>query len=371
MTVFGRDTLITCLQTLVFGPELAATPSRCWASCRRLKDDAEIDAEPGKIVHEIRHGKTARRWFPAYYGTVDATPLYLILLSEVWRWTDDAALVRSLKGPAMRALEWIERYGDLDGDGFVEYHKRSSRGLDNQSWKDSGDSQRFCGRALCRDADRPLRGAGLRLRRQAALRRAGRDRSGATASWPRSWSARRPSWRGASTRPSGSRSEAVTTRSVSTARSARSTRSARTSGTCSGRASCRRSRVDAIVDRLMGEELWSGWGIRTMSSADAAYNPLSYHNGSVWPHDNSLCAWGLAKYGRWPEAQRIIHRMLGVAKHFEYQLPEVFSGLPRSETPFPIAYPTSARPQAWAAGAPVLLLAGSARARSPTRAGTC
>jgi glycogen debranching enzyme len=115
-------------------------------------------------------------------------------------------------------------------------------------------------------------------------------------------------------------------------------------------------RVDAVVDTLMGDALWSGWGIRTMSEQDAAYNPLSYHNGTVWPHDNSLVAWGLARYGRWPETQRIAQRLLQAARYFNYQLPEVFAGLRRSETTFPIAYPTAARPQAWAAGTPVLLL---------------
>jgi glycogen debranching enzyme len=115
-------------------------------------------------------------------------------------------------------------------------------------------------------------------------------------------------------------------------------------------------REDAVVDALMGEELWSGWGVRTMSTGDAGYNPLSYHNGTVWPHDNSLCAQGLGRRRRWPEAQRIVRRMLGAAAHFHFQLPEVFAGLPRPETPFPIAYPTAARPQAWAAGTPVLLL---------------
>ena len=115
-------------------------------------------------------------------------------------------------------------------------------------------------------------------------------------------------------------------------------------------------RVDQVVDRLMGPDLWSGWGVRTMSAADAGFNPLSYHNGTVWPHDNSLIAWGLARHARWPEAHRIIRRMLNAAGHFDHQLPEVFAGLPRAETPFPIAYPTAARPQAWAAGAPVLLL---------------
>ena len=115
-------------------------------------------------------------------------------------------------------------------------------------------------------------------------------------------------------------------------------------------------RADAVVDALMGETLWSGWGIRTMSSADGGYNPLSYHNGTVWPHDNALIALGLARYGRWAEAQRIVRRMLGAGAYFAYDLPEVFAGLPRAETSFPIAYPTAARPQAWAAGTPVLLL---------------
>ena len=115
-------------------------------------------------------------------------------------------------------------------------------------------------------------------------------------------------------------------------------------------------KVDAIVDRLMGEELWSGWGVRTMAADDAGFNPLSYHNGTVWPHDNSLIAWGLAKEARWPEAHRITRRMMNAAGHFGWQLPEVFAGFSRTATPFPIAYPTAARPQAWAAGTPVLLL---------------
>ena len=166
MTVFGRDTIITCLQTLLFGPELAESALEVLADLQATDDDPSIDAEPGKIVHEIRRGKAAKNWFERYYGTIDATPLYLILLSEVWRWTDDAALVRRFKEPALRALPWIDEYGDRDGDGFVEYERRSDRGLENQSWKDSWDSQRFSDGSLAKTADRAGRGAGLRLRRQ-------------------------------------------------------------------------------------------------------------------------------------------------------------------------------------------------------------
>src|SRR6266542_3001686 len=143
MTVFGRDTIITCLQTLLFGPELARTALEVLAELQAKEDNPAIDAEPGKIVHEVRHGKAARTWFERYYGTVDATPLYLILLAQVHRWTDDAAFVRGLREPAMKALAWIDEYGDRDGDGFVEYERRTPRGLENQSWKDSHDSQRF------------------------------------------------------------------------------------------------------------------------------------------------------------------------------------------------------------------------------------
>jgi glycogen debranching enzyme len=355
MTVFGRDTLITCYQTLLFGPELARSALYQLAELQAQEDDPELDAEPGKIIHELRNGKAAKKWFHTYYGTVDATPLYLVLLSEVWRWTDDAALVRELKEPALKALAWIDDYGDRDGDGFVEYQRRTPRGLENQSWKDSGDSQRFNDGSF---AHGPIAACEVQgyvydaKRRTAELaREVWRDRELADRLEREAEQLRRSFdeafWVG---RRGGYYALALDgdKRQVDSLCS--------NVGHLLWSGIVPRERVDPVVDALMGEELWSGWGVRTMSAGDTAYNPLSYHNGTVWPHDNSLIAVGLARYGRWAEAQRIVRRMLTAAAHFGYQLPEVFAGLARQETPFPIAYPTAARPQAWAAGAPVLLL---------------
>jgi glycogen debranching enzyme len=355
MTVFGRDTLITCLQTLLFGPELAQNALAVLAELQAREDDPEADAEPGKIVHEVRHGKGASAWFPRYYGTVDATPLYLVLLSEVWRWTDDAGLVRDLREPALRALEWIDRYGDLDGDGFVEYRRRSSRGLVNQSWKDSGDSQLFRDGHAAEPPIAPCEVQGYvydaKLRLAELAREVWRERELAErlegeAATLRArfdeafWCEARGGYYALALDAEKQRVDALTSNI----------------GHLLWSGIVPPERVDAIVDQLMGEELWSGWGVRTMSAADAGFNPLAYHNGTVWPHDNSLIAWGLARYGRWAEAQRIVRRLLNASSYFDHQLPEVFAGFTRTETPFPIPYPTAARPQAWAAGTPVLLL---------------
>jgi glycogen debranching enzyme len=355
MTVFGRDTIVTCLQTLLFGPELAITALRALADLQAQEDDPSIDAEPGKIVHEVRNGRAAKHWFSRYYGTVDATPLYLVLLSEVWEWTDDAQLVRALKEPAQRALQWIDEWGDLDGDGFVEFKRRSPTGLAVQSWKDSGDSQRFHdGRiatspiAPCEvqgyvyDAKRRIaviarevwrdRALGDRLEREAEELKRRFDEA--------FWVDARGGFYALALDADKRPVDSVTSNM----------------GHLLWSGIVPPERVDQVVDKLMGEALWSGWGVRTMSTDDAGFNPLSYHNGTVWPHDNSLIAWGLARQGRWSECHRIVRRMLDAAGHFGWQLPEVFAGLRRADTPFPIAYPTAARPQAWAAGTPVLLL---------------
>src|ERR671931_893112 len=331
MTVFGRDTLITCLQTLLFGPELAQTALSVLAELQATEDDPTIDAEPGKIVHEVRRGKAASSWFSAYYGTADATPLWLVLLSEVWRWTDDAALVRDLKQPALRVLEWIDRYGDLDGDGFVEYRRRSERGLHNQSWKDSDDSQRFADGRFAQEPIAPVEVQGYvydaKLRAAELAREVWRDRDLGdrlereaeelkTRFNEAFWIDRRGGYYALALDGEKQQVDALCSNI----------------GHLLWSGIVSEERVDALVDALMGEALWSGWGVRTMSSDDAAFNPLSYHNGTVWPHDNSIVCWGFMRYARWQEAWRIIQRLLEASSHFGHQLPEVFAGLPREET---------------------------------------
>ena len=355
MTVFGRDTAITSLQTLLLGPEIAVGALEALTELQAREEDPTIDAEPGKIVHEVREGRCAEFWFPRYYGSIDATPLYLVLLAETWRWTDDSSFAQRMREPALRALEWIDRYGDRDGDGFVEYSRMVDSGLANQSWKDSGDSQRFQDGSFAEspiaavevqgyvyDAKRGLAEVAREVWRDKGL--AERLESEADDLKKRFDEAFWVDERGGfyalgldgQKRPVDSRCSNM--------------------GHLLWSGIVPDERVSAVVDQLLSEELWSGWGIRTMSSDAAAFNPISYHNGTVWPHDTSLAAWGLARHGYTAEVRRIARALIEAAAHFDWSLPEVFAGYARDETPFPIAYPTAARPQAWAAGTPILLV---------------
>jgi glycogen debranching enzyme len=355
MTVFGRDTLITSLETLLLGPELAVGALDELSALQADEDDPTIDAEPGKIVHELREGAAARTWFGRYYGTVDATPLFLVLLSEVWRWTDDSVLAQRLREPALRALAWIDRYGDQDGDGFVEYRRRTERGLLNQSWKDSGDSQRFSDGRLADPPIAPVEVQGYvydaKVRLAELAREVWRDRALAD----------RLESEAAELKARFDEAFWVDAKSGYYALALDADKR-QVDARCSNLGHLLWSgivpdeRVDAVTDQLLSDELWSGWGIRTMARDEVAFSPLSYHNGTVWPHDTALAAWGLARNGHVLEARQIVRALLEAAGHFDWSLPEVFAGYARSDTPFPIAYPTAARPQAWAAGAPILLL---------------
>jgi glycogen debranching enzyme len=355
MTVFGRDTIITCLQTLLFGPELARTALEVLAELQAKEDDPSRDAEPGKIVHEVRHGKAARTWHERYYGTVDATPLYLILLSEVWRWTDDAALVRDLKGPALAALDWIEQYGDRDGDGFVEYERRTEHGLENQSWKDSWDSQRFHDGALAKTPIAPCEVQGYvydAKRRIAELARdVWRDRELANklereaddlrARFDEAfWVEERGGFYALALDGDKAQVDSLSSNI----------------GHLLWSGIVDDERAGAMARRLLRDDMFSGWGVRTMSTRDAGYNPLEYHNGTVWPHDTAIAAEGMRRYGYDKEAAQLAEALLEAARAFSNQLPEVFAGFSRDETDVPIEYPDALKPQAWAAAAPLLAL---------------
>ncbi len=355
MTVFGRDTAITSLQTLLLGPEIAIGALDALTELQAQVEDPTIDAEPGKIVHEVREGRCAEFWFPRYYGSIDSTPLYLVLLAETWRWTDDASFAQRMREPALLALEWIDRYGDRDGDGFVEYSRMVDSGLANQSWKDSGDSQRFQDGSFAEapiasvevqgyvyDAKRGLAEIAREVWREQELAdRLEREADELRARFDEAfWVEERGGFYALALdgqkRPVDARSSNM--------------------GHLLWSGIVPPERVSKVVDQLLSEELWSGWGIRTMASDAAAFNPISYHNGTVWPHDTSLAAWGLARHGYTAEARRIARALIEAAAHFDWSLPEVFAGYARAETPFPIAYPTAARPQAWAAGTPILLV---------------
>ena len=354
MTLFGRDTLITSLQELLLGPEAAAGALRALAEAQADTDDPERDAEPGKIVHELRRGKTARIWTDRYYGTVDATPLFLVLLSEQWRWSGDDGLVLELEHAARRALDWIDSFGDRDGDGFVEYLRRASHGIDNQNWKDSYNSMVFHDGSLARAPIAPVEVQGYvydaKLRMAELARRVWRDEATAVrlegeaatlrerfdaAFWlpERGWYALGLD---AEKRPVDALASNM--------------------GHLLWSGIVPAERVAQVAAKLVSGPLWSGWGVRTLAADEPAFDPLEYHNGTVWPHDNSLIALGLAQAGRRAEAERVVRALLDCAPFFEYRLPELFAGGERRPDEAPGVVPTSARPQAWAAGTPLLLL---------------
>ena len=354
MTVFGRDTLISSLQTLLLGPELAAGTLRVLAATQATADDPERDAQPGKIIHELRRGKAALAWTDRYYGTVDATPLFLILLSEVWRWTDDSSLPLELEDAARRALAWIDGSADADADGFVEYDRRSSHGIRNQTWKDSEDSMAFHDGTLALPPIAPMEVQGYVYDAKLRIAEIARE------IWQDEALAQQLEHDAAELQRRFDEAFWLEDRgfyALGLDREKRQVDSVTSNlGHLLWSGIVPEPRCNAIADLLMEDALWSGWGVRTMAVGEGAYNPLVYHDGTVWPHDNSLIAWGLARSGRSHDAARILRAIVDAATYFDYRLPEVFAGFARNDTRFPVEYPTASSPQAWAAATPVLLL---------------
>jgi glycogen debranching enzyme len=358
MAIFGWDSLITSFQALPFNPELSATTLRLLALFQGRVDDPFRDEEPGKILHELRVGEMTafeERPHSPYYGSADSTPLFLILLEEYERWTGDRELVASLQHEARAAMTWIDRYGDRDGDGYVEYERRNKEtGLDNQCWKDSWDSIAFVDGRLAPSprATCEIQGYVYDAKRRTA--RLARDVWG-DPEW-----AKHLEQQAESLKERFNRDFWIPERgffAVALDGSKRKVDSLTSNiGHLLWSGIVDRDKAERCVRHLMGEELFSGWGVRTMGRNEGSYNPIGYHVGTVWPHDTSIIACGLRRYGYRAEAARLALGILEAAVFFNYRLPEAFAGYPRAVTHFPVEYPTACSPQAWAAGAPLLLV---------------
>lgn len=357
MALFGRDSLIACYQTVSLFPELARNTLRSLARRQATDFDDFRDAEPGKILHELRFGELTRFGLEPnspYYGTVDATPLFLILLHELWRWTADDALAREMENTARRALDWMESHADSNGDGYLDYERRSPKGLVNQGWKDSSDSMLF---ASGEQAEPPIAVCEAQGYAYDALIRTSEL---AEKVWEDDGLARKLTGQAEELRDRFNRDFWVPERGGYYAlaldgagRRVDSITSNMGHLLWSGIVPEEKSRI--VAERLMSPEMFGGWGVRTMAEGEGGYDPLSYHNGSVWPHDNSLIALGLYRYGHHEEANRIATTMIEAAEHFDHRLPEVFAGHRREPGKPPEEYPTTCSPQAWAAGTVPLL----------------
>lgn len=356
-TIFGRDSVIAAYQSLALNPQLAVDTLRVLARYQGQEYNDWRDEEPGKILHECRVGEMTRNGempFGPYYGSIDATPLFLILLSETFNWTADERLVEELLPNAYAALEWIDKYGDLDGDGFVEYQRRSPKGLVNQGWKDSWDANMHRDGTVAKTPIAPCEVQGYvydaKFRLSSLLRNFGdtktadklkRDAIDLARRFDRAfWIPGRGYYAMAldnEKRPleviASNPGHLLFTRIIS------------------------KERARMVTNRLMRDDMFSGWGWRTMSQDERVFNPLSYHRGSVWPHDNSIIAHGMALNDMRQGALRVLTTLYQAALNFrDYRLPELFCGLQRREYDEPVHYPVSCSPQAWASGAMFLIL---------------
>ena len=341
MALFGRDSLITSLQALPYLPGLAATTLRVFAARQATERDDFHEQEPGKILHELRFGElTARGERPhsPYYGSADSTPLFLVLLDEYHRWTGDDALVRDLEANARAALRWIEDSGDLDGDGYIEYERRNQMtGLLNQCWKDSWNSIQFADGRL---AHGPIATCEIQGYAYDAQRRAARL---AREVWDDPGLSDRLERRAKDLRAAFRRDFWMKDRGCHALALDGDKRQVDSLSSNIGHllwsGILNDQEAAATAERLLDEQLYSGWGVRTLGTREAGYNPLGYHTGTVWPHENSLIAAGLAAYGYLDEAQTVASAVLAAAPFFRHRLPEVFAGFPAAVTSVPWSSP--------------------------------
>jgi glycogen debranching enzyme len=358
MTMFGRDSIITSLQALPFTPELAKTTLRVLGEWQGTRRDDFRDEDPGRIVHELRYGEATafeERPHSPYYGNADATPLYVVLLDEYERWSGDTDLVRNFEYEARAALNWIDQYADLMGNGYISYQRRNEdSGLENQCWKDSWDSVSYRDgrlpgfpRATCElqgyAYDAKMRGA--RLARlvwndQAFADRLENEAADLKRRFNRDYWVEDGEYFALALDAEGRQVDALSSNN----------------GHLLWSGIVEPDRAAAVVRHLLGPELFCGWGVRTLAESAGRYNPIGYHVGTVWPFDNSLIACGLRNYGYKEEAARVIAGILDAAEFFAGRLPEAFGGYDRGLTNYPVKYPTACSPQAWSTGTPLLML---------------
>lgn len=357
---FGRDSLIASLQTLCLQPDLAAGTLRFMAAYQGTKDDAWRDEHPGKIMHELRFGEFAGMGavpHTPYYGTIDATLLFLMLFSETMRWTGDQALYHALLPAVERALDWIDAYGDIDGDGYVDFQPRSGGGLSIQGWKDSQDSVQYPDGRL---GEPPIALVEVQAYAYAAktavaatLRQMGGDTERADRLEASAAALREQFNRDFWLPDLGFYAQVLDGHKQALPELTSNVGHALLGGILTP------ERARQVAERLLRPDMSSGWGIRTRASSDIAYNPMSYHNGSVWPHDNSLIIWGMQRSGLRDAANAISGQIFAAAHYYpRMRLPELMCGFGREDgaSEGPAEYPVSCSPQAWAAGTPYLIL---------------